>query len=215
MKTPILSRRRMLGATAVAGSGLALAGCSESKANGVGTPAQIEGPYYPITERADKDADLTIVEGRPAAAVGTPIFVEGTVRDDSGAPIADAVVDIWQANSFGRYAHEADTTGAKLDPNFQGWAIMKTDAEGKYRIKTVKPGPYPVQRGWIRPPHIHFKVSRRGFRELTTQMYFEGEPLNEKDGILGDVPKDKQHEVIAKRENDAAPYVFNIVLPKV
>ncbi|MFK7840743.1 MAG: hypothetical protein AB8B54_00635 [Sphingorhabdus sp.] len=209
------SRRDMLGATAAVGTGLVLTGCSESQASANATPAQIEGPFYPIADQADKDADLTMLKGSDKIAVGEVIFVEGKILDDDGLPIADAVVDIWQANAAGRYAHEADTSSTPVDPNFQGWAIMKTKGDGSYRFKTVKPGPYPVQRGWVRPPHIHFKISRRGYRELTTQMYFDAEPLNKIDQILGEIPKEQQSRVIAKREDDSAPFLFNVVLAKI
>jgi len=183
MNKSIFSRRDMLSATALVGTGLALAGCSESKAHTVATPTQTEGPFYPVLDQADKDADLTKVQGRENVADGEVISVQGRIIDEAGLPVANAVVDIWQANAAGRYAHEADTTTAPLDPNFQGWAIIKTDGEGNYRFKTIKPGAYPANEGWMRPPHIHFKVSRRGYREITTQMYFESEPLNDVDKL--------------------------------
>jgi len=124
-------------------------------------------------------------------------------------------VDIWQANAAGRYAHERDPNPAPLDPNFQGWAILKTDGEGRYRFKTIKPGAYPVSENWTRPPHIHFKVSRRGYREITTQMYFEDEPLNNVDNLLNELPDDLRPTLIATRESKFEPFQFNIVLAKI
>ena len=215
MAKSLFSRRDMLSATALVGTGVALAGCSESKAHTVATPAQTEGPFYPVVDQADKDADLTTVQGRENVADGEVISVQGRVIDEAGLPIANAVVDVWQANAVGRYAHEADTTTAPLDPNFQGWAILKTDAEGNYRFKTVKPGAYPANEGWMRPPHIHFKVSRRGYREITTQMYFESEPLNDVDKLLGEIPKDQRGLLIASRESVSAPFLFDLVLAKI
>ena len=128
------------------------------------TPTQTEGPFFPKSDQADKDLDMTRVEGRSEVALGEVIEISGQVLDETGAPIAGALVDVWQANSHGRYDHERDPNPAPLDPNFQGWARLTTDAEGRYRVRTIKPGAYPVGEGWSRPPHIHFKVAKRGFR---------------------------------------------------
>jgi len=148
-------------------------------------------------------------------AEGEIVLVEGRVLDPAGNPIANAVVDVWQANAAGRYAHERDPNTAPLDPKFQGWAIMKTDATGRYAFKTIRPGAYPAEDDWWRPPHIHFKVARRGYRELTTQMYFEGEALNDVDRIVQNLPEAERVSVIAKRVDAASPYVFDIVIAKV
>jgi len=137
----------------------------------------------------DIDADMTVIEGRTERALGEVVEVSGQVLDENGDPIADALIDVWQANVHGRYAHERDPNPAPLDPNFQGWAKLVTDAEGRYRFRTIKPGPYQVGEAWSRPPHLHFKVARRGFEELTTQMYFAGDPLNDLDRLLQSVPE--------------------------
>jgi protocatechuate 3,4-dioxygenase beta subunit len=113
------------------------------------------------------------VKGRPGRASGEVIYVQGRVLDTDCRPVAGALVEIWQANRWGRYDHEKDAGNPRpLDPNFQSWAEMLTDAEGRYRFKTIKPGSYPAEGDWIRPPHIHFKIARRGYHELVTQMYF-------------------------------------------
>lgn len=210
-----ISRRDVLGATAVAGASITFGAASANSPPLKVTPPHTEGPFYPIVEQTDKDFDLTRFGDDDVAAEGEVVIVEGQVLDDAGAPIADAVVDIWQANAAGRYAHESDPNPAPLDPHFQGWAILKTDAEGRYRFKTIRPGAYPVNNSWTRPPHIHFKVSRRGFHEITTQMYFENEPLNEIDHLLNELPKDLQPTLIAKRENENSAFQFNVVLAKV
>ncbi len=215
MTNSTMTRRAVLGATAVTGTGFVLAASCESAALQGVTPAQTEGPFYPIVEQADKDADLTQVEDNAGTALGEVITVEGQVSDDAGNPIVDAVVDIWQANAAGRYAHGADPNTAPLDPNFQGWAIMKTDANGRYRFKTVRPGAYPVDETWTRPPHVHFKVSRRGYREVTTQMYFDGEVLNGIDKLLNDVSEDMRLDLVAKRSDAAEAFQFNVVLAKI
>lgn len=179
------------------------------------TPTQTEGPFFPKKDQADKDLDLTRVEGRSGTALGDVIEISGQVLDTSGAPIAGALVDVWQANSAGRYDHEADPNPAPLDPNFQGWARLTTDAEGRYRIRTIKPGAYPVGDDWSRPPHIHFKVAKRGYREVTTQMYFAGETLNDVDRLwLALSPDERSALTVAfAAEGDQAPSGrFDLVL---
>ncbi len=215
MSEKFLSRRKVLQAGLVSGVSLSVSTACASETPKTVTPRQTSGPFYPIVEQADKDADLTVVGNSPDIALGDIVTVEGGVYGDDGSPIADAVVDIWQANAAGRYAHETDRNQAPLDPNFQGWAILKTDANGRYRFKTVKPGAYPAASGWDRPPHIHFKVSRRGYHEITTQMYFENEPLNDVDLILKALSEPEQISVIATRNEVSGAFSFEIVLRKV
>ncbi|KGJ99597.1 dioxygenase family protein [Thalassotalea sp. ND16A] len=183
------------------------------------TPKQPEGPFYPIKPQQDKDLDLTEVQGSTKPAKGEIIEVTGTVFDQDNRPLANAVVDIWQANAAGRYAHEQDSNDAPLDPNFQGWGIVKTDERGFYRFKTVKPGAYQVSKQWSRPPHIHFKVAKRGYRELITQMYFSGEMLNDTDALLQEAPAEQRHQLIVDfstaKDNMAKQGVFNLVLAKI
>lgn len=185
------------------------------------TPAQTAGPFHPIRDQADKDLDLTRVKGRKGRAKGEVIRVKGKVCDQHGQPVPKAQVEIWQANTNGRYAHERDQNPAALDPDFQGWGIVETDDQGQYRFLTIKPGAYPAAEGWMRPPHIHFKVTLRGYHELTTQLYFAGEKLNAKDAILLDTPKQARPSLIVafaavkdKAEGDILEGEFNIVLRK-
>ena len=211
MTHPTDSRRRKVLTGAL---GIAATAVSAPLFGGV-TPAQTEGPFYPIVDQADKDADLTRVEGQSGTAEGEVHVVEGRVVDTDGQPIEGALVDVWQANAHGRYAHERDTNPAPLDPNFQSWAKLVTDAEGRYRFRTIKPGAYPVGEGWSRPPHIHFKVARRGYHELTTQMYFAGDPLNEADRLLQSVPEDQRGSLIVDfqpKDGDAPHGTFDLVL---
>jgi len=147
------------------------------------TPNQVMGPFYPVEKPLDQDADLTAIAGRSGVAEGQVVHVVGRVLNNEGAPVAGARVEIWQANTHGRYSHPYDWNTAPLDPNFEGFGVAVTDSEGRYRFKTVKPGPYPVTEDWSRPPHIHFDVSGRVGR-VVTQMYFENEPLNEVDRLL-------------------------------
>ena len=208
-----LTRRAILCVGASAAGAVATGATAAMKP----TPPNPEGPFYPVHEQADRDADLTRVKGREGQAEGQVIKVAGQVLDEDGQPVADAVVDIWQANAFGRYDHEGDTSDSPLDPNFQSWAIMKTDAEGRYAFKTIKPGAYTAMGDWVRPPHIHFKVSRRGYHELTTQMYFAGEPLNDSDALFQDVPENERERLLVSFDDsgDAPRGTFDIVLRRV
>ncbi|MDX1381408.1 MAG: protocatechuate 3,4-dioxygenase [Xanthomonadales bacterium] len=181
------------------------------------TPTQPEGPFYPKQQPVDSDADLTHVEGREGTAEGQVIRVSGQVLDEDGQPVADARVDVWQANSHGRYDHEDDPANAPLDPNFQGSAVLRTDADGRYAFTTIKPAAYAAMEDWTRPPHIHFKVARRGYRELITQMYFAGEPLNEKDALFLDTPEAERHRLVVDFQHDGGVPKghFDIVLGRV
>jgi len=136
------------------------------------------GPFYPEGHAPDSDADLTSAPGRSGKAMGTLLYLSGRVLDRRGMPLAGVQMDIWQANAVGRYAHSGDDSSAPLDPAFLGFARLKTDAEGRYALKTIKPGEY-----GRRTPHIHFEV-RGAASRLVTQMYFEGERRNESDGLL-------------------------------
>ncbi len=173
-----------LGAKAVA----AVAACEE-------TAAQTPGPFYPGENRFAPGNDLTGVPNgkRP---LGQIIYVQGVVQDQHCRPVAGVNVEIWQACASGRYNNDTDPNTATLDPNFNYWGETTTDATGAYAFKTIIPGAYPADTDWERPPHIHFKVSKRGYHELITQMYFKGQPLNDKDKILLDVPEHMRSNVI-------------------
>jgi protocatechuate 3,4-dioxygenase beta subunit len=198
---PSISRRELLSAGAGAAAGLVAqrlgADAPSPPVCGEATVAQTAGPFYPTRDREDEDPDLTQVRGRPGRAAGDVIVIQGRVLDDACRPIADALVEIWQANTWGRYDHEKDAGNPRpLDPNFQSWAEMRTDAEGRFGFRTIKPGAYPADdQGWVRPSHIHFRVSRRGYHELVTQMYFAGESLNDADRIRLELAPEERDRV--------------------
>jgi protocatechuate 3,4-dioxygenase beta subunit len=179
------------------------------------TPSEIEGPFYPVVAQKDKDFDLTKVEAKDGVAKGKAVFVSGVVVDTNGDTVEEATVDLWQANAAGRYRHPHESNTAPLDPNFQGWAIVPSGAKGEFKFKTVIPGAYPAAKGWVRPPHIHFKVTKKGYVELTTQMYFPGEELNAKDKLLQRKTEVEQETMIAKRiAENPETFHFRIVVEK-
>lgn len=177
-----VTRREVIGMSVAAGALASPTSSAIAKALGT-TPPQIQGPFYPRVKPTDQDADLTRVAERTARATGQVIHLQGRVLRPDGEPIAGARVEIWQANAAGRYAHPNDSNPAPLDPNFQGYAALVTDAEGRFRVTTIKPGAYPMNSQTMRPPHIHFDI-RASDSHLITQMYFKGEPLNDADYIL-------------------------------
>ena len=166
------------------------------------------------------DADLTAHgEGEP---LGERIIVSGRVLDEDGHPVSSSLVEVWQANAAGRYRHDADRHPAPLDPNFTGAGRALTDAEGRYRFVTVKPGAYPWknhQNAW-RPAHIHFSVFGRAFTQrLVTQMYFPGDPLFAYDPIFNSVRDPAARELLvahfdldATEPEWALAYRFDILL---
>jgi protocatechuate 3,4-dioxygenase beta subunit len=191
------------------------AGCSKADADTLFTPSQAEGPFYPLQLPPDKDADLINFQGHEKKAQGTPINVVGKVLAPDGAALKNAFVEIWQADTNGRYRHPKDPNPATLDPDFQGWGSARTDEEGRYRFATIFPGAYPAGPGWMRPPHIHFKISMTNFKPLTTQMYFPGNKYNDSDLILQNLSSADQKLVVSTRMDESANeniYRFDIVL---
>jgi protocatechuate 3,4-dioxygenase beta subunit len=181
---------------------------------------ELTGPALGERDFGTLDADLTRQHaGEP---LGERIIVHGRVLDGSGRPIPNTLVEVWQANAAGRYHHDLDRHPAPLDPNFSGAGRCLTDAEGRYRFVTVKPGAYPWKNhhnAW-RPAHIHFSLFGRAFvQRLVTQMYFPGDPLFYQDPIFNSVPDPRARErMIARFDLDATEpewalgYQWDIVL---
>jgi len=150
---------------------------------------EITGPLLGPERVTAADADLTA--GHAGEPLGERIVVTGRVLDSDGRPVPDALIEIWQANASGRYAHAVDDHPAPLDPNFTGGGRCVTDSLGRYRFVTIKPGPYPWgnhYNAW-RPAHIHFSLFGRAFTQrLITQMFFPGDPLFSLDPIFNSIP---------------------------
>lgn len=184
------SRRRFLEiASLAAGSaGLCAAGQLHSaEVNRRETADLITGPFYPQKKPRDVDADLTLIRGHRQRAAGQVVQLSGRVMNARGEPVRRAPIEIWQANTHGRYTHPSDpNTEYALDPDFEGYAHLLTDREGRYAVTTIKPGPYVTARGDWRAPHIHFEVQGSADRKVT-QLFFPGETLNAQDRHLNSV----------------------------
>lgn len=180
-----IKRRQLLKNTGLAGLGLlGVSLASRGDACEEATPPQMTGPYYPEPGREWEDEDLTRRRGVSDTARGTPMIVRGVVSGGAGcSPLANCLVEIWQADENGRYNHTGDTGSIPLDPNFQYWGRMYTDAQGRYSFRTIKPGQYPG-----RTPHIHFRVVAADGTSLVTQLYFADQArANSRDGIYRDL----------------------------
>jgi protocatechuate 3,4-dioxygenase, beta subunit len=150
---------------------------------------ELESPAFGHRDVAPVESDLTVNHsGEP---LGERMIVTGRVLDGDGRPVRHQLVEIWQANSAGRYIHQRDQHPAPLDPNFTGAGRCITDGEGHYRFTTIKPGAYPWRNhlnAW-RPAHIHFSLFGSAFTQrLVTQMYFPGDPLFPLDPIYQSIP---------------------------
>ncbi|MEP7107382.1 MAG: protocatechuate 3,4-dioxygenase subunit beta [Ferruginibacter sp.] len=167
------------------------------------------------------DNDLTKNARKNGEPIGERIKVSGKVMDEYGRPLPNVLIEIWQANSAGRYIHKEEIHDAPLDPNFLGAGRMLTNSDGNYMFYTIKPGAYPWGNhfnAW-RPNHIHFSVIGHQFEHrLVTQMYFPGDPLFEFDPIFQSVPGHARELLIARFRMDwtdadfALAYEFNIVM---
>ncbi|HEX2546188.1 MAG TPA: protocatechuate 3,4-dioxygenase [Ramlibacter sp.] len=169
------------------------------------TPAQTEGPFYPVELPRDADADL-LRNGNLTYAQGEPAWVEGIVTDVAGKPLAGGQVEIWQCDHAGRYHHPGD--GGRADRNFQGFGRVALGADGRYRFRTIRPVPYSG-----RTPHIHVKVRLDRRELLTTQLYVEGDPNNERDFLWRHLGADRSLVTVPFRAgSDGVRAEFPIVV---
>lgn len=184
------------------------------------TLSEVTGPVYGHDDIGETDNDLTRQHvGEP---LGERIIVSGRVLDDNGQPIRRTLIEVWQANSAGRYFHDVDDHSAPRDPNFTGAGRTLTDENGCYKFVTIKPGAYPWRNhdnAW-RPAHIHFSLFGPAFAtRLVTQMYFPGDPLFAHDPIFQSIHDEKaRHRLISRFDlattvpEWALGYQFDIIL---
>ena len=176
------------------------------------TPSQTVGPFFHLGMARAEWSDLTA--DHPA---GEKIAIEGQVTDGDGAPVPDAIIELWQANAAGRYNHPDDTqTDKPLDPNFRGFGRVATDDAGHFRVTTIKPGPVPGRGNALQAPHINLAVFARGLlKHLYTRIYFADEPGNAGDPLLSSIDDAAaRRSLLARPEPGESPplYRFDIVL---
>jgi protocatechuate 3,4-dioxygenase, beta subunit len=158
--------------------------------------AETAGPVFAPNSVAAGEADLSRVGRGAPRALGQLVTVSGRVVDESGRAVSGCLMELWHANAAGKYIHHNDPSPVPADPNFRGHGRILTDAAGRFRFRTIKPGGYAVpdgevgaKTGWWRPPHLHVSLFGAGFgARLVTQMFFPGEPLNAHDLILNSIP---------------------------
>ena len=176
------------------------------------TPSQTVGPFFHLGMARPEWTDLAAAD--PA---GERIVIEGRVIDGDGAPVPDACVEVWQANAAGRYNHPDDTqTDKPLDPKFHGFGRTATDAGGRFRIVTIRPGPVPGRGNALQAPHINVALFARGLlKHLHTRIYFADEPANAADPLLSSIDDESVRGTLLARPTEAGSpklYRFDIVM---
>ena len=176
------------------------------------TPSQTVGPFFHLGMARAEWGDLTA--DHPS---GEKIAIEGRVIDGDGAPVPDAIIELWQANAAGRYNHPDDAQADKpLDPGFRGFGRVATDAEGRFRVVTVKPGPVPGRGNALQAPHINIALFARGLlKHLFTRIYFAEEPANTSDPLLTSIEEEAaRRTLLARRTAGGSPalYRFDLIL---
>lgn len=179
----------------------------------VPTASQTAGPFFRFGLDHPEWSDLTA----GGKALGDKICIEGRILDGDKQPLPDALVEIWQANAAGRYAHPEDTQEKPLDPHFRGFGRCASDRDGRYRFLTVRPGPVPGRGNSLQSPHVSFCVFARGLlKQVTTRMYFPDERLNDTDPVLGLVEDAARRKTLVARraghDGGGETYRFDIVL---
>ena len=175
------------------------------------TPSQTVGPFFAVGLDRAETADLT----QGGTARGERIEIEGQVRDGDGAPIPDAMLEIWQANAAGKYAHPDDKQEKPADPNFLGFGRAFADKAGRFRFITVRPGAVPGRGNALQAPHFAITILARGLlKALTTRAYFAGEPLNDSDPLLSSIDDPKRRATLIAEPDGADGWRMDIRLQR-
>lgn len=177
----MLSKRRFVQGMAASAAAFAVPGVFAATLTETATTG--DGPFYPDRMPLDTDNDLLIINDGITPAVGEITHFTGRLLDEGGAPVRNAFIEIWQADSNGSYIHTDGRNEGKIDGNFQGYGRFLTDAGGRYYFRTIKPVSYTLL-GQFRAPHIHVAVSKAGRRIMATQAMVKGHPDNEGDLIV-------------------------------
>lgn len=173
------------------------------------TSSQTVGPYLHIGLTWLVTSNLA----GPGIA-GDKVTIDGRITDGDSNPVNDALVEIWQANAAGRYAHPEDARDLPLEAGFKGFGRVPTDEDGRFRFTTVKPGRVPGEGGVLQAPHINVTIFMRGMlKHLNSRIYFPDDPANAGDPVLARVPAARRGTLIAQRNaGDAAGIVWNVCL---
>lgn len=175
----------------------------------VPTPGQTVGPFFALGLDRPEWADMT--RDNPK---GERIVIEGQVRDGDGAPVPDAVIELWQANAAGRYNSPADDqTDKQIDPNFIGFGRASTDGQGRFKVTTIKPGPVPGRGNALQAPHINVAFFARGLlKQLFTRIYFADSPENTSDPLLSAIDDEAARNTLIARRSESGGYRFDFIL---
>jgi protocatechuate 3,4-dioxygenase alpha subunit len=186
------------------------------------TPEATIGPFYPGIFVSQMPQDLCVVAPQIAhRPTGQPIVLTARFLDSLQRPVPSLVVEFWQANAHGRYRHPQDRSEAQLDPQFDGFARLRTSDAGALRLHTIKPGPHPVRPGspLVRAPHVRLTIFASGIDRLVTHVFFDDEHvLNASDPVLSSISDAAVRDrLIARRQPDAGAdgaheYTLEIVL---
>ncbi len=169
------------------------------------TPAQSEGPFFPVKMPLQTDADLLHASAGNAVAGGIPLELTGRVLDRDGGPVAGAKLEIWQCDHQGIYKHPGAGDQDRFDPAFQGYGASRTGAAGNYRFLTIRPVPYTG-----RTPHIHVTIRARGHAPLTTQIYLKGHPQNTGDFLFNHLRPGQRDRLLIDPKLAAAPAIAGL-----
>lgn len=173
------------------------------------TSSQTVGPFVSIGF-----AWLTTTDIAPPGVAGERVAVEGRIVDGDGKPVSDAVVEIWQANARGKYAHPDDRQDKPVAAGFRGFGRIPTDGQGGFRFTTIKPGNVPGPGATTQAPHLVVSIFMRGLlKRLISRIYFPDDPANATDAVLALVPADRRATLIAKQAGaNASTLTWNVIL---
>jgi protocatechuate 3,4-dioxygenase, alpha subunit len=171
--------------------------------------SQTIGPFFSIGLTRLKQDNL-VGEG----VSGERVTIAGRMLDGDGQPVPDGLVEIWQANAHGKYAHPEDDQKKSIETGFRGYGRVMTDDQGKFQFTTIKPGSVPAPDGKTQAPHIAVSVFARGLeRRLVTRIYFPDEPANSSDFALSLVEPQRRETLIARKAADKSGLLeWNIIL---
>jgi len=186
-----LSRRRLVQSLTLTAAGLWAPGAFAELLTL--TPAMTEGPFFPDKLPLDQDNDLIHITDHVTPALGTITNLSGRILDKNGAPVKDALIELWQADDHGTYLHSRGAEKATRDPGFQGYGRFETAKDGGWKFRTIQPALYTG-----RTRHYHFGITLKGQPRFTTQLFFRDEPANASDVVLRGIQDEKQRESVIR-----------------